>query len=176
MVQCCFTFTETVRLIRTESPGRPPRLSHSSWTPESSFRRSQHSTGVGRKGPTKQLWHLPNSQPITGADALRAVLPLSEHRASCKRLPRQTSAPGTAVSNFGSNITLIIQREPYPFNRGGKLLQLMHWPQAQSLYLCAYWHIKASADWLIGRAIVIVAVSGSYRLVLCLSLHSDINQ
>ena len=32
MVQCCFTSTETVRLIRTESPGRQPRLSHSSWT------------------------------------------------------------------------------------------------------------------------------------------------
>ena len=32
MVQCCFTSTETVRLIMTESPGRPPRLSHSSWT------------------------------------------------------------------------------------------------------------------------------------------------
>ena len=31
-VQCCFTSTETVRLIRTESPGRPPRLSHSSRT------------------------------------------------------------------------------------------------------------------------------------------------
>ena len=29
MVQCCFTSTETVRLIRTGSPGRPPRLSHS---------------------------------------------------------------------------------------------------------------------------------------------------
>ena len=31
MGQCCFTSTETVRLIRTDSPGRPPRLSHSSW-------------------------------------------------------------------------------------------------------------------------------------------------
>ena len=30
MVQCCFASTETVRLIRTDSPGRPPRLSHSS--------------------------------------------------------------------------------------------------------------------------------------------------
>ena len=30
MVQCCLTSTETVRLIRTEIPGRPPRLSHSS--------------------------------------------------------------------------------------------------------------------------------------------------
>ena len=28
-VQCCFTSTETVRLIRTEIPGRPSRLSHS---------------------------------------------------------------------------------------------------------------------------------------------------
>ena len=32
MVQSCFTSTETVRLITTESPGRPLRLSHSSWT------------------------------------------------------------------------------------------------------------------------------------------------
>ena len=29
MVQCCFTSTETIRLIRTGSPGRPPRLLHS---------------------------------------------------------------------------------------------------------------------------------------------------
>ena len=32
MVQCCFTSTDTIRLIRTESPWRPPRLSHSCWT------------------------------------------------------------------------------------------------------------------------------------------------
>ena len=32
MVQYSFTSTETIRLIRTDSPGRPPRLSHSSWT------------------------------------------------------------------------------------------------------------------------------------------------
>ena len=30
MVQCCFTSTETVRLVRTGSPGRPPQLPHSS--------------------------------------------------------------------------------------------------------------------------------------------------
>ena len=30
MVQCSFTSTETIRLIRTGSPGRPLRLSHSS--------------------------------------------------------------------------------------------------------------------------------------------------
>ena len=29
-VQCCFTSTETVRTIRDQSPGWPPRLSHSS--------------------------------------------------------------------------------------------------------------------------------------------------
>ena len=28
MVQCCFTSTETVRLIRRGNPGWPPRLSH----------------------------------------------------------------------------------------------------------------------------------------------------
>ena len=32
MVQYSFTSTETRRLVRTESPGRPPRLSHSSRT------------------------------------------------------------------------------------------------------------------------------------------------
>ena len=30
MVQCCFTSTETTSLIRTGSPIRPPRLSHTS--------------------------------------------------------------------------------------------------------------------------------------------------
>ena len=32
MVQYSFTSTETRRLVRTDSPGRPPRPSHSSWT------------------------------------------------------------------------------------------------------------------------------------------------
>ena len=32
MVQYSFTSTETRRLVRTDSPGRPPRFSHSSWT------------------------------------------------------------------------------------------------------------------------------------------------
>ena len=31
MVQYSFTSTETRRLVRTDSPGRPPWLSHSSW-------------------------------------------------------------------------------------------------------------------------------------------------
>ena len=29
-VQCCFTSSETIRLIRTGNPGQPPRLSHGS--------------------------------------------------------------------------------------------------------------------------------------------------
>ena len=32
MAQYSFTSTETRRLVRTDSPGQPPRLSHSSWT------------------------------------------------------------------------------------------------------------------------------------------------
>ena len=32
MVQYSLTSTETRRLVRMDSPGRPPRLSHSSWT------------------------------------------------------------------------------------------------------------------------------------------------
>ena len=32
MVQYSFTSTETRRLVRTDSPGLPPRLSYSSWT------------------------------------------------------------------------------------------------------------------------------------------------
>ena len=38
MVQYSFMSTETMRLVRTDSPGRPPRLSHSSWTMNSLLR------------------------------------------------------------------------------------------------------------------------------------------
>ena len=34
MFQYCFTSTETMRLVRTENPGRPSRLSHSSCSSE----------------------------------------------------------------------------------------------------------------------------------------------
>ena len=43
MVQCCFTSAETIRLIRTGSPGRPPRINHSSWTLKA---WPQHSTCI----------------------------------------------------------------------------------------------------------------------------------
>ena len=39
MVQYSFTSMETRRLVRTDSPGRPPRLSHSSWTMTTTARK-----------------------------------------------------------------------------------------------------------------------------------------
>ena len=62
MVQYSFTTTETRSLVRTDSPGRPPRLSHSSWTT------------CGKKGgpinyrhtsPTDKLM-LSSSRPLDG--------------------------------------------------------------------------------------------------------------
>ena len=41
MVQYCFTSMETIRLVRTDNPGRPPRLSHSSWTMRVFLRRTK---------------------------------------------------------------------------------------------------------------------------------------
>ena len=40
-VQCCFTSTETVKLIRTGSPGRPPSLPHSSLTLEKKKKKGE---------------------------------------------------------------------------------------------------------------------------------------
>ena len=59
-VQCCFTSTETVRLVRTESPRRPPQLSHSSWTLNSWGHHNCNLTGM-RNFPVTlrrtQEWH-----------------------------------------------------------------------------------------------------------------------
>ena len=38
MVHYSFMSTETRRLVRTDSPGQPPRLSHSSWTMRETIR------------------------------------------------------------------------------------------------------------------------------------------
>ena len=51
MVQCCFTSTENVRLIRPESPGWPPRLSHSSWTLKWKFGKN----GISFSRPWKSM-------------------------------------------------------------------------------------------------------------------------
>ena len=58
VVQYSFTSTEARRLVRTESPGRPPRLSHSSWTMKN-YGKSRISPILdspgGRRG-RKQHW------------------------------------------------------------------------------------------------------------------------
>ena len=57
MVQCCFTSTKTIRLIRRGSPGRPPRLSHSSGTLrlEAGARGIYWTAAVRPVGPVKSL-------------------------------------------------------------------------------------------------------------------------
>ena len=48
--QCCLTSTETVRTVRDgESPGRPPRLSHSSSAPSVRVQVQCHITSTDRK-------------------------------------------------------------------------------------------------------------------------------
>ena len=79
MVQCCFTSTETVRLIRTGRTGRPPRLSHSSWTL------------TGRKTQNYLLTPPPPPPPLPPLQfTFSPLFPLSEssHRADLGR-PRQ---------------------------------------------------------------------------------------
>ena len=56
MVQSIFTSTETRRLVRTDSPGGPPRLSHSSWTMQFSVIR------IERRGSFRQ----PESEAMCG--------------------------------------------------------------------------------------------------------------
>ena len=60
-VQQIFTSTETRRLVRTDSPGRPPRLSHSSWT-----MHGQTGSHFTLLWPVVFKWHRgskPDSQP-----------------------------------------------------------------------------------------------------------------
>ena len=68
MFQCSFTSTETRRLVRTDSPGRPPRLSHSSWTMYRSvfYTAARHRPVAGRQRRTGEKgWG--NSGPVTPA-------------------------------------------------------------------------------------------------------------
>ena len=68
MVQYSFTSTETRRLVRTDIPGRPPRLSHSSWTMYRSVfcTAARHRPVAGRKHRTGEKWW-GNSGPVTRA-------------------------------------------------------------------------------------------------------------
>ena len=81
MVRYSFRSTETRRLVRTDSPGRPPRLSHSSWTIANNLLHISHLKGYifrwtlfawecrssdmvhflshceqGKRGPSSNLW------------------------------------------------------------------------------------------------------------------------
>ena len=88
---CCFTSTETVRLVRTESPGRPPRLSHSSWT-----LRCLYTTGL------YVYWPLlcPPGARIESRSATETWRwqknPLPQHRGV-----EPASVPGSALPRFG---------------------------------------------------------------------------
>ena len=59
LVQCCFTSTETVRLIRTESPRRSPQLSHSSWTlTVMPFHRNSSLSKIFNTPVNVSIWHV----------------------------------------------------------------------------------------------------------------------
>ena len=83
MVQCCFTSTETVRLIRAESPEWPPRLSHSSWT------LSEKVVGV----PSYRLV----TQPLMRSSAV-------EKQLKQKKSNFQSPAPPPALELFWANL------------------------------------------------------------------------
>ena len=60
MVQHSFTSMETRRLVRMDSPGRPPRLSHSSWTIWNIKQKQYHlfyALGRGWGGGEVHWWH-----------------------------------------------------------------------------------------------------------------------
>ena len=66
MVQYSFTSTETRSLVRTDSPGRPPRLSHSSWTMTSRWSvpwRCQHARPNKKHAHTHARTHAPTHPP-----------------------------------------------------------------------------------------------------------------
>ena len=61
MVQYSFTSTETRRLVRRDSPGRPPRLSHSSWTMNSGLPTRNPSNKIMGSNLTRWAkWRLQN--------------------------------------------------------------------------------------------------------------------
>ena len=67
MVQYTFTSTETRRLVRTDSPGRPPRLSHSSWTDYLIYQPALIARPVNRnrRALTSSLWVSIAWHPVT---------------------------------------------------------------------------------------------------------------
>ena len=60
MVQYSFMSMETRRLVRTDSPGQPPRLSHSSWTMESLGKMEKAFQGLESLGKLIGVWKFVN--------------------------------------------------------------------------------------------------------------------
>ena len=75
MVQYSFTSTETRRLVRSESPGRPHRLSHSSWTmsfPLPEQARLKSFTDFRHKRCVRKYWW--TGERVMGRSSLRVFV------------------------------------------------------------------------------------------------------
>ena len=92
MVQYRLTSTETRRLVRTDSPGRPPRLSHSSWTMTLLSLRILYIVHAGPPLRHKKQNKNPHKTTCPNTDIFifgRWHLPLSRDRANAS-LPNDT--------------------------------------------------------------------------------------
>ena len=95
MVSYSFTSTETIRLVRTDSPGRPPRLSHSSWTRIERDKRRISITGCPQ---------LPLRCAILVYDTLsRLRLKQPQGQESCRRSSWQRAKPAQQYSDLLSS-------------------------------------------------------------------------
>jgi len=92
MVQYSFMSTETRRLVRTDSPGRPPRLSHSSWTMQRWPKKANWGWGSARKESDLVLTdHLPQQCRLEQDLAVCAVSIVSLVSATSPELQLPTS-------------------------------------------------------------------------------------
>ena len=104
MVQCCFTSTETVRLIRTESPGRPPRLSHSSWT--LGWWQCSDSYIISPTSIRPSLTSLMVSVDVKHHERRRPYLTTSNPSRSQPRVTKQPGRPGHWQHEHSQNVLL----------------------------------------------------------------------
>ena len=92
MVQYCFTSTETRRLVRTDSPGRPPRLSHSSWTmPQRPFSKTSYRAPFG-SGEEEQVRATGMARVHSPTTLDRINSTAQGTRLTARHFPRQTQS------------------------------------------------------------------------------------
>ena len=97
MVQYSFTSTETRKLVRTDSPGRPPRLSHSSWS------MLQISTN---KSPHITQTHLSTTEGLTGGGMAETQIMHDSQRQNNQYNGVMTVAtPGIKRNNFKGQVS-----------------------------------------------------------------------